>query len=304
MCDAWARGHRIGPTSTEVAAVSATTGRRRVYGVDFSGAQDAGANCWIASATRRADTLFVEGCFPASELPGSAREREACLPALREFVAAADDGVVGMDFPFGLPAELVDADSWTAFVDAFPGGAADPESWADSCRDLAEPLDRDRVELKRATDEEAGAPFSPYNLRMRSGTYYGLAEVLRPLVAREAVSVLPMQTPNPGLPWLVEACPAVTLDGLDADATGYKDADGGEAVREVIVDALTEADALRDRSITLPASVRETAIETADGDALDAVVAALGVARALERGDPFAPGTVDPRTRIEGRIYG
>ncbi|GAB3685398.1 DUF429 domain-containing protein [Salinarchaeum chitinilyticum] len=278
--------------------MSSTTGRRRIYGIDFSGAQDAGRNVWLASATRRQGTLVVEGCFPGAALPDSGTDREDCLPALREFLAGADDAIVGMDVPFGLPVELVDADTWPAFAGAFPNGAEGPTEWAEACRDRAETLDRDRVELKRATDEETGAPFSPYNLRMRSSTYYAISSVLAPLVGADAASVLPMLPPNPGVAWLLEACPAVTLDRLDLDAEGYKDDDeAAEERRAEIVDALAEGPA------TIVPSVRESAIDEPDGDALDAVLAAVGVTMALERGEATSPGTVDARTRIEGKIY-
>lgn len=278
--------------------MSSTTGRRRVYGVDFSGAKDAGRNVWLASATRRAGSLVVEGCYPGEALPNSGPKRDACLPALREFLAGADDAIVGLDVPFALPAELTDASTWPAFAAAFPNGAEGPTEWAEACRDRAETLDRERVELKRATEDETGAPFSPYNLRMRSSTYYGISAVLAPLVEREAASVLPMMPPNPGSAWLVEACPAVTLDRLDLDAGGYKDDDeAGEERRAEIVDALADGPA------TITPAVRDAAIEEPDGDALDAVLAAVGVTMALERGEPTSPGTVDARTRIEGKIY-
>jgi len=278
--------------------VSTTTSRRRIYGVDVSGAQDAGDHVWLASATRRAETLVVEGCFPGRALPDSGTEREACLPALRRFLAGAEDAVVGLDVPFGLPIELVDADTWPAFAAAFPGDATGPGEWAEQCRDRAKALDRDRVELKRATEDATGAPFSPYNLRMQSSTFYAIRDVLAPLVEEEAASVLPMQPPNPGQPWLLEACPAVTLDRLGLDGEGYKDDD--EAARERRVAIL---DALEAGPATLVPGVREAAIEQADGDALDAVLAAVGVTRALDRGEPVSPGTVDARTRLEGKIY-
>jgi len=278
--------------------VSSTTGRRRIYGIDFSGAQDAGRNVWLASATRREGTLLVEGCFPGEALPGSAADREECLPALRSFLAGADEAIIGMDVPFGLPAELVDEGTWPAFAQAFPNDAAGPTEWAEACRDRAETLDRDRVELKRATDDETGAPFSPYNLRMRSSTYYAISSVLAPLVQADAASVLPMLPPNPGVAWLVEACPAVTLDRLGLDAEGYKnDDEAAEERRAEIVDSLVAGPA------TIAPDVRESAIAEPDGDALDAVLAAVGVTMALERGEPTSPGTVDARTRIEGKIY-
>jgi hypothetical protein len=53
------------------------TGYRRVYGVDFSGAKDAGNRIWIASGVVDEDTLLIR----------RATERENCR-ALREIADA------------------------------------------------------------------------------------------------------------------------------------------------------------------------------------------------------------------------
>jgi hypothetical protein len=61
------------------------TGYRRVYGVDFGGAKDAGNRIWIASGVVAKDTLPIETCCRARDLPDSARDRGRCLEALRCF---------------------------------------------------------------------------------------------------------------------------------------------------------------------------------------------------------------------------
>jgi hypothetical protein len=91
------------------------TGYRRVYGIDFSGARDAGNRIWIASGVVDEDTLLIEACYRARELPGSARDRGRCLEALRCFIAEEMGAAFGLDFPFGLPRELVVQDSWQGF---------------------------------------------------------------------------------------------------------------------------------------------------------------------------------------------
>lgn len=287
-----------GEDRERAAVVAVTTaGRRRVYGVDVSGAQDAGDNVWVASAVREGERLFVEGCFPGSALPDSGRDREACLAALRQFLANADGAVVGLDVPFSLPAELIAADSWTDFLAAFPGGADDPEAWAADCRERADRLDGERVERMRRTEEAVGAGWSPYNLRLRSATFYALRDVLGPLVEADAVSVLPMQPPDPGRPWLLETYPAATFDRLGLASEGYKGDTGSTERRSELLDGLEEA------GVTITPAVKSDARADDDGDALDAVVAAVGVARALDEGTPLSPGTVDARARLEGRIY-
>lgn len=47
--------------------------RTTLYGVDFSGAKDAGKRIWIAAGTVRYGSLTITGCYPARDLPGSGR---------------------------------------------------------------------------------------------------------------------------------------------------------------------------------------------------------------------------------------
>ncbi len=42
-------------------------------------------------------------------------------------------------------------------------------------------------------------------------TYYGVLDLLKPLVRTKKASILPMQEAMPGLPRLIEICPASTL---------------------------------------------------------------------------------------------
>ena len=50
-----------------------TAGRHSVYGVDFSGARDAGEKIWIASGVIEADTLRIDACQQAGNLPRSGK---------------------------------------------------------------------------------------------------------------------------------------------------------------------------------------------------------------------------------------
>jgi hypothetical protein len=55
---------------------------RCIYGIDFSGAKDAGNRIWMAKGTPDRERLLVSECFRARELTNSGKRIEACLPAL------------------------------------------------------------------------------------------------------------------------------------------------------------------------------------------------------------------------------
>ena len=88
---------------------------RRVHGIDFSGAKDAGRRIWMASGIIEGDILLIEECRRAGTLPGSGKSRDACFSALRDFIEKDRTGVFGFDFPFGLPQKLIKENSWRDF---------------------------------------------------------------------------------------------------------------------------------------------------------------------------------------------
>jgi hypothetical protein len=270
-----------------------TNFRDRIYGVDFSGARDAGRRMWIARGTAQGDTLRVETCHSADALPGSGRNRDRCLAALRDFIGANAACAFGLDFPFGLPQVLVRQDSWDDFVLAFLGEYTSPEEFRQFCRAAA-----GGRELKRITDRESKTPFAPYNLRLYRQTYFGIRDVLHPLVRDQLASVLPMQRRRADRPWVLEICPASTLKRAGLYMS-YKDGPyEHRAARECILERLQATSAV---SISTPA-VRAAVLDNRGGDALDSVIAALATFRALrdpahlvvESGSPYA---------LEGYVY-
>lgn len=268
--------------------------RHCVFGIDFSGAADAGKNIWIAAGADEDGVLHIHKCFRAEALPNSGRERDRCLAALRELVAAEKTAAFGFDFPFGLPQELVpEADDWETFALAFPARYLDAEALRRECRRAA-----GGRELRRRTDSESKTPFSPYNLRLHRQTYYGIRDLLHPLVRDGLVSVLPMQHPAPDRPWVLEICPASTVkrEGLP---TSYKGkADGSKrAAREIVLRTLEGTGGLFIDSTT----VRALVLDDPGGDALDSVIAAYAVMRALRDTAGLAPEDHD--YRIEGYVY-
>jgi hypothetical protein len=268
--------------------------RHRVYGVDFSGAKDAGRKIWVAEGVVHGEALRINACHRGDELPGSGKGRDACLAALTDFIRDRGESVFGLDFPFGLPESLVREEDWEPFILAFPDRFRSPDAFREACRGAA-----DGKELKRTTDRDARTPFSPYNIRLYRQTYYGIRDLLHPLVRDGAAAVLPMQEPLPGRAWLLEICPASTLRRRALYQRSYK---GGEsekrAARVEIIETLEGEGEL----VISGRGVRYDLIENPGGDALDSAIAALAVAKAIR--DPAFPGhdPGDPYS-VEGYVY-
>ena len=262
----------------------------RILGIDFSGAADAGRKIWIAQGTIRRGRLHVESCRSAVDLFGCAARPESSCAALVAYLRQLGPSAVGCDFPFSLPAQTIPETTWAAFLRGFttryPGAAA---FHTRTHRQWGEP--------RRACDRAAATPFAPNNLRLYRQTYHGIGGVLAPLVAAGDARALPLQAPRPGIPWLLECCPASALKALGL----YRPYKG------------TRADQLRQRLHILqglsaaglaqvPGELRRTLLTQSGGDALDSVVAAWIAFRTVR--DPSAlwagPTGWPP---IEGFVY-
>ncbi len=265
--------------------------RTRVFGVDFSGAVDAGRKIWIASGTVENDVLLVDSCRRGDRLPNSTIERDVCLDALRRLVASERSAIFGLDFPFGLPRDLVGGRTWEEVV-ALVAQQVNAEAFRSFCV-RASP----GREVRRVTDRQARTPFSPYNVRVFRQTYHGIAGLLAPLIRSGLASILPMQCPDDRRAWILEVCPASTLKALGLYRPYKGRSDRCRAMRRAIVETLERIGPLR----IADGTCRTMMLEDDGGDALDSVVAALGVCRTL-RSLSAAP-TSDPAYAVEGYVY-
>ena len=265
---------------------------RSLTGIDFSGARQAGHGIWLADATVADGQITVEDCRSAADRFGVA-ERAPCLGRLTEFLREAE--TVGLDFPFGVPATVHDRETWAASLEWVATAAADADSFQQVCRERAKSAtDGARADLKRETDGPVGA-LSPYGSHVWKQTFYGIRDVLAPLAGTDGVAVRPMQDGASDGTDLCEVYPAATLAALDLPAAEYKD-DSATARdrRRTIVDGLTA-----ETPLSFTDEVRGILLDDAGGDALDAVVAALGTYRARQADlEPDRPW--DER---EGHIY-
>lgn len=262
--------------------------KEKFIGVDFSGATNAGNLIWIASGIYENGGLQILDCRAARDLPDAGSNRDLALGALRQFAGQQKEAVIGLDFPFGLPKSLVEEDSWESFILSFPRKYNSPDHFRKVCLEAA-----DGRELKRATDMVSKAPFSPYNLRMFRQTYYGICDLLYPLIKNNEVSVLPMQKSEAGKPRLLEICPASFLkrEGINISYKGRPEEK--YRARLKILEYMENEKGLR-YELT---SLRDTILENRGGDALDSLIAAYC---AFKYGSEISPAY---EAGVEGYIY-
>jgi hypothetical protein len=267
--------------------------RDRFLGIDFSGAAQAGNAIWIAEGVLENGALHIGDCRTAAALPGSGSARERCLPALVDFIARKGRAVIGCDFPFSLPAQMIAAPRWHAFALEFGERFADSAAFRDDCVKHG-----GGRELRRACDRDSRVPFAAYNLRVYRQTFHGIRDVLAPLVRGDHALVLPMDQVRDDRPWVIETCPASTLKSAGLYGSYKGPGAATKAARRRILAGLLR----RGWLAPLPRAICKVAVDNSGGDALDSIIAAAATARAHCAG-AFVNGPCDPFEWIEGRVY-
>jgi voltage-gated potassium channel Kch len=278
-----------------------------VYGVDFSGARLAGHTTWIAHLVPSGvpggvPPWTLVALDPLARLAGTA-EREAALAHLTRRVLASDRALWAFDFPFGLPLEVLPPRSgWRAHGRLVREWAHDGYGLGLECVRRAQALGGP-MHVRRQTDADARAPFDPYHYRIIYQTFHGLRDVAGPLADAPGTALLPFQyaKARAARRVLVETCPASTLRRLGLPARLYKQPEGGpltrprRRTRRAILDGLAA-------HVRVGDAHRRRVMRDPGGDALDAVVAAVGAAQAVGGADHAAIAR-HPRFRREGHLF-
>ena len=283
---------------------------RTVFGVDFSGARLAGRTTWIARLDpvrhcrgTRGQARYSLGALDRLDRLAGTAERGAALAHLVRLVAESHDALWALDFPFGLPVELFPPRSrWPRQLALVREYRADDYGLGLECVRRARTLGS-KMHIRRQTDIDARAPFDPYHYRIIYQTMHGMHSVLRPLRRDRATAVLPFhyERLDSADRVLVEACPASTLKRLGLPSRNYKQPAGGpltrrrRAVRRTIMDGIASLVGIGDRD-------RRVMMRDPGGDAIDAVLAALGGAQAFTAVDHVAIAR-HARYPREGHLY-
>lgn len=276
-----------------------------IFGVDFSGAKLAGRNTWIARLERspRGRPLYRLAELSGLEQLCGTAERGVALDHLVSMVRSSDGALWALDFPFGLPVEVMGQRArWPDQLEFLRAWGNDDYGVGLECvrraRELGGPM-----HIRRLTDTEQKAPFDPYHYRIIYQTFYGMRDVLGPLWRRKQTAILPFQYRRlaSARRVLVEACPASTLKRMGLPHQNYKQPEGGPLInkrrrtRRAIVDGLT-------KHVSISKAHRRVIMRNGGGDALDAVIAALGAVRAWGECD-HKQISRHHRYPLEGHLY-
>lgn len=277
-----------------------------IFGVDFSGAKRAGESIWVARVVprraKRGPPFALADLDRLDRLAGTAA-RGPALAHLVELVRASNAALWGFDFPFGLPVEL------------FPPGAtwADQfaflRAWGDDAYGCGVECVRravagvGRMHVRRTTDTEAKAPLDCYHYRIIYQTFFGMRDVIGRLRSDPGTAVVPFQPRKfrTAARVVVECCPGSVLKRLGLPHQTYKQPTGGpltpvrRQTRHAILAGLRGL-------VVVGATHRRVMMRNPGGDALDAVLAAVGSARAVPAADHRAIAR-HPRYPREGYLF-
>lgn len=276
-----------------------------VWGVDFSGAKEAGRNIWLArvqpdDGKRGAARLTELHCLES--LAGDTG-RDVALAHLVKMIQASRDAVWAIDFPFAVPVEIMDDGcGWREQLDFVAAWNGDAYAYGRWCVERAKRIGG-KMHIRRSTDVLTKTPFDCYHYRIVCQTFHGMRDVLRPLSDHAGTAVLPfdLAKAKKAKRIVVEGCPSSTLKRLGLPHQNYKQPTGGpltarrRKTRRTILDGLKPL-------VWIDASHLRTIMRNPGGDALDAVIAAVGVAWAIGNVDPTA-GPDHLRHLREGFIY-
>jgi hypothetical protein len=207
-----------------------------------------------------------------------------------------------LDFPFGLPAELLRrAGAQLNNIDAahtFTRGIR-KEEFRDHCNAVWTGVSGN-ASKHRATERRVGAGWFAWFVQLFRQTWTGQVEILGALRATNPdVAILPWDFGRPASTRVVEGFPAASLRHRGLPSTGYKLAtSGGRTRRETIVAKLVSL------GLPLSGAVRDEAINDADGDLIDALVLLLAGRDALTAEHSAINSELERRGLLsEGWIY-
>ncbi len=283
---------------------------KRVIGVDFSGAALSGKTAWLAHAdiTEPSDTdnrrLILTSLQSLGTLAGDdARQRVNAF--LVAEILGSNETLWGMDFPFALPIELKLGD-WAEQLQQTADFAQTAKEFGRYLVQQAQTLGHG-MHVRRTTDRETKTPFDCYHYRIIYQTFHGMRDILRPIASDRATCVVPFHYDRfaSASRWIVEACPSSTLKRLDLPFRMYKQSSGKSAtseqkkVRKAILAAITDR---QHGYIAVAPPFHRTIMNNPGGDALDAVLAAVGSFDDFSLTD-HAAVYHHPRYRFEGRVF-
>lgn len=267
--------------------------RRKFFGIDYSGSINAGEKIWITEAIYKENQIDIQDCYSIKSKLNISNRKDA-NGFLVQLIERNPDSVFGFDFPFSLPIGSDNSKSWRESILDFKKNWKDEVHFRENLRNTFKGKDR-----KRETDILARTPFSPYNLRIFKQTYFGISEILSPLLQLKNASILPFDEPEENKAWVMEVCPASFLK-LRSKEIGWKAQYKGNKIhhrtnRDENLDFLVNC-----LSIKMSNEIKEAILSDVEGDGFDSLVCVVSAIRGLSYPED---AKANPLFLREGYVY-
>jgi hypothetical protein len=274
-----------------------------IYGVDFSGAKLAGHNTWVAEVLVGDNARLTLAEVRSLEAMSGFAERGPALGWLVDAIAESEGALWAIDFPFAMPIEVMAPKAtWRRQLEDMGGWRKDAYAMGLRCVSRSK-RHNGALHIRRLTDTEQRTPFDCYHYRIIYQTFHGMRDVLLPLSRRRGTAVLPFGYRKLGAARnvVIESCPGSVLRRLSLPYNNYKQPAGGpltpirRRTRHRILEAMGQW-------VEIPGALRNRIMRNPGGDALDAVIAAVGAALRWETLDHEGIAR-HRRYRLEGYVY-
>lgn len=247
----------------------------KFFGIDYSGGLNAGKKIWISEAEFLHNSIYVKSIYSMYNKFKIKTHKESNQRII-EIVEANPDAVFGFDFPFSIPFEAVNESTWHGFIKNFKEKYSDDHEFRKKLRERFKGKD-----IKRICDIEAKTPFSPYNLRIYKQTFFGISEILNPILILGNSSILPFDNPEANKSTIMEVCPASFLKIRSSETKLPKAYKGNKDIhkrnRAEILEFLMYCLNLKFENLSLERMI----IDDSEGDALDSLICIICSLRGL-----------------------
>jgi len=175
------------------------------FGIDYSASRFARKKIWISECETEKNKLLIKSTYSLEEISNKFTLQK-CNTYIYDLVKQDKNSIFGFDFSFSIPDFFLKDSSWEDLIFTFK------KRWK-----TADDFKKDLLkksggkELKRDTEIESKVPFSTYNLWIYKQTYYGISEIIYPLLESKICNIIPFNKLDKDIPSIMETCPASFL---------------------------------------------------------------------------------------------
>jgi hypothetical protein len=175
------------------------------FGIDYSASRLARKKIWISECEMQKRNLLIKDTYCLEEISNKFTLQN-CNTYIYDLIEKNKNSIFGFDFSFSIPEFFFKDSSWEDFIFSFK------KRWKTADDFKKDLLNKSNgKELKRDTEIESKVPFSTYNLWIYKQTYYGISEIIYPLLKSKICNIIPFNKLEKDIPSIMETCPASFL---------------------------------------------------------------------------------------------